>query len=511
MRSVKQPVVWWTILTVGWVALFAEQAVWTAEKQGPQGPAEAKPDSHSSGGSAYGPPLALHPENNRYFLWRGKPTVLIGSGEHYGAVLNLDFDFHRYLAVLAADGLNHTRTFSGTYREVPRSFGITDNPLAPKPGRYIAPWACSDQPGYYDGGNKFDLARWDEAYFERLHQFMRTAQRHGVVVEMNLFCPLYDDELWKASPMNIQNNINGVGDCPRTEVLTLKHPRLVEVQTAFTRKIVQELNPYDNLYYEVCNEPYFGGVTEDWQRRITDVIVETERHLPNKHLISWNIANGRKKVENPHPAISIFNFHYCVPPDTVAMNAHLGKVIGENETGFRGKDDVLYRTEAWDFILAGGALFSHLDYSFTPGHPDGTLRDYRSPGGGSPELRKQLAILKQFIHGFDFLRMRPGTGFIKQVSEKLSVQALAEPGRQYALYLHVPLPNKPKNLKELLRDRIQTELVLELPAGRYRAEWVDTKTGQIADSARFQHPGGPKTLLSPVFANDIALRILAEQ
>ena len=326
------------ILAVGLGIGMVGQPVGTAEKQAPQGSAEAKAaEPNLSGDAAYGPPLALHPENGRYFLWRGKPTVLIGSGEHYGAVLNLDFDFRRYLAVLAADGLNHTRTFSGTYREVSSSFGITDNPLAPKPGRYIAPWARSNQPGYYDGGNKFDLTRWDEAYFQRLHQFMRTAQRHGVVVEMNLFCPLYDDELWKASPMNIRNNINGVGDCPRTEVFTLKHPKLLEVQTAFTRKIVQELNPYDNLYYEVCNEPYFGGVTEDWQRRITDVIVETERHLPKKHLISWNIANGRKKVENPHPAVSIFNFHYCVPPDTVAMNAHLGKVIGENETGFRGK------------------------------------------------------------------------------------------------------------------------------------------------------------------------------
>jgi hypothetical protein len=31
-------------------------------------------------------PIALHPDNPRYFLWRGKPTVLITSAEHYGAV-----------------------------------------------------------------------------------------------------------------------------------------------------------------------------------------------------------------------------------------------------------------------------------------------------------------------------------------------------------------------------------------------------------------------------------------
>ena len=108
-------------------------------------------------------PLALHPENPRYFLFRGKPTVLVTSGEHYGAVLNLDFDFVRYLDALAGDGLNHTRLFSGTYREVPASFGITDNTLAPKPGRYVAPWARSTQPGDFDGGMKFDLSRWDES------------------------------------------------------------------------------------------------------------------------------------------------------------------------------------------------------------------------------------------------------------------------------------------------------------------------------------------------------------
>ena len=40
--------------------------------------------------------ISLHPENPHYFLWRGRPTILITSAEHYGAVLNLDFDFRRY-------------------------------------------------------------------------------------------------------------------------------------------------------------------------------------------------------------------------------------------------------------------------------------------------------------------------------------------------------------------------------------------------------------------------------
>ena len=34
-----------------------------------------------------------------------------------------------------------------------------------------------------------------------------------------------------------------------------------------------------------------------------------------------NIANGSRKVEQPNPGVSIFNFHYCNPPDAVAENS----------------------------------------------------------------------------------------------------------------------------------------------------------------------------------------------
>ena len=37
-------------------------------------------------------PIQLHPENPHYFLYKGKPLALITSAEHYGALLNLDFD-----------------------------------------------------------------------------------------------------------------------------------------------------------------------------------------------------------------------------------------------------------------------------------------------------------------------------------------------------------------------------------------------------------------------------------
>ncbi len=70
------------------------------------------------------------------------------------------------------------------------------------------------------------------------------------------------------NPMNARNNVNGVGDVPSKEVYTLKHKDLLEKQLAFVRKAVGELREFDNVYFEVCNEPYFGGVTGDWQDRV---------------------------------------------------------------------------------------------------------------------------------------------------------------------------------------------------------------------------------------------------
>lgn len=119
----------------------------------------------SSAPVAGGEPIKLHRENPHYFLWRGKAVVLVTSGEHYGAVLNLDFDYKRYVDALHADGLNLTRTFTGAYVEPQGAFQIARNTLAPGPGRFICPWARSDTPEYANGGNKFDLTQWDPAYF----------------------------------------------------------------------------------------------------------------------------------------------------------------------------------------------------------------------------------------------------------------------------------------------------------------------------------------------------------
>ena len=454
--------------------------------------------SGDTAGPAQSPtgPLEIHPENPHYFRWRGRPTVLIGSGEHYGALINLDFDYRRYFDTLAADGMSLTRVFSGAYVEPQGAFNIARNTLAPLPGRFIAPWARSDQPGYANGGNRFDLRRWDDSYFARLKALVAYAAEKNVVVEFTLFCPMYEDTQWNLSPMNIRNNINDVGGVDRLDVYTLdRHGGLLPIQEAFTRKAVTELNAMDNVIFEIINEPYTRKVPLDWQRRITDVIIETERSLPRRHLISQNIANKSGIVAAAHPAVSVFNFHYA-NPEAVSANYGLNKVIGDNETGFKGTSDAPYRQEAWEFILAGGGLFNHLDYSFAAGFEDGTfIYPSTQPGGGNAAFRRQMKVLRDFIHGFDFVGMRPEDTVIKTATAGVVAHALVA-DRAMAIFAK--------------GGGSGMTLTVQLPGGSWTAEWIDTITGATTAPIELAG-GGARAISAPAYTADIALRLIRKE
>jgi hypothetical protein len=167
------------------------------------------------------------------------------------------------------------------------------------------------------------------------------------------------------------------------------------------------------------------------------VVADAVAKLPQPVLLSQNVANQGRRVVDPHPAISIFNFHYATPPDTIAWNAHHQRLIGDNETGFRGTADLAYRSEGWDFILAGGGLYDNLDYSFTVGHEDGTFAiPPTQPGGGGSTLRRQLGVLRRFIDRFDLTSTRPAPELVVGgVPPGGSVQVLAQGRDAFGVYL----------------------------------------------------------------------------
>jgi hypothetical protein len=465
------------------------------------------------------PPIRPHPANPHYFLFRDKPTVLITSGEHYGAVLNADVDYKKYLATIDSDGLNYTRIFGGSYVEVPaKSFGILRNDLAPQPGRFIAPWIRSETPGYAGGGNKFDLTKWNPEYFERYHAFLADASKRGIVVEISLFSSHYDEMMWKISPFHPSNNVNSTSDIEWKKLQTLDNGNILAFQEKYARKLVDEARDFDNVIFEIQNEPWSDrptltsvvnpylrppgrdqypnsvDIADDlsvaWQARVAEWITQEEAPLPSHHLIAQNYSNFVASISKLSPGVDVVNFHYAYP-DAVTLNYGLGKAIAYDETGFLGREDDAYRRQAWNFMLSGGSIFDALDYSFSPGHEDGADLEPNGPGGGSPTFRHQLKILREFLDQFSILMLRPDTTTVKHATAVVA-HALSNPGLEYAIYLDGNGP---------------AELTLTLPAGNYRAEWFNTKTGAIDKSENFYQAGATKILMSPPFENGIALRV----
>ena len=106
--------------------------------------------------------------------------------------------------------------------------------------------------------------------------------------------------------------------------------------------------------------------------------------------------------------------------------------------------------------------------------------------------------------------MRPDNSVIRRVEPELSARALVQPGKAYAVYLHVPIPQKVDDASPLTGPSVRARIVLDLPAGTYDVQWWNTTTGKIDKSESVRHEGGPLQLETPEFHADLALRIVAE-
>ncbi len=466
-------------------------------------------------------PIKLCPANPHYYEFNGRPTVLLTSADHYGAVVNLDFDYVAYLDALKANGMNYTREWPGALLEMVGEF-YPENNMGPRPDRTIVPWARSNTPGHVYGGNKFDLDKWNPEFFARLKDFIANAAERGIVVEICFFNSQYTHR-WPLSPLYYRNNIQGVGKCDFKDAQTLKHPDLVQRESDYVSKITQEVNGFDNVILEICDEPSLFTLASEagpWVGHLLEVVHNTEARLPNKHLVAQEVDGG---VGGPidfsdSPLLSVIVGQYVWGREQ-GSSAEMGgmkgldyeykhnKPIEFNETPYypfqyrTGDPIAASRVEAWEFIVGGGASFNHLNGRYTVENPAGKTPD-------NAQVLGALRSLKDFIYSFDFVKMSPDKGFVAGgIPREAYCRGISEPGEQYALYHHHSVLTDSKDYYVVTPGRYAETLVVDLPCGAYKAEWVDPASGSVLGAVTFAHQGGSRTLSTPEHAVDIALRI----
>src|SRR5919202_3037220 len=245
----------------------------------------AAPDSNAvtSSGSSTGPgaagPLAISETNPRYFTVAASDVAHRQAVYLTGSHVNNNFhdgsgpgpdcaetpepnDFRAYLAFLKERGHNFVRLWRWEQFKSQAAGGNFHLCMAPQPWQRTGPGSAKD------GQPKFDLSKFDEAYFDRLRERVASAGREGIYVGVMLFdgwalhlSPAPDNV--EGHPFHAANNVNGIGIASIRDYQVLPlDPRVQALQEAYIKKVVDALHDLPNVLWEVANESSGGGTVD---------------------------------------------------------------------------------------------------------------------------------------------------------------------------------------------------------------------------------------------------------
>ncbi len=475
-------------------------------------------------------PVSVCKTNPHYFFFKNKPLVFVTSDHHYGAVIDQDFDYKKFLDYLSENGMNLTRIYPGAMLEKPDKYHI-GNPLGPLPGRQILPWAKSTQTGanplLAEDGNpsfKYDLESWNPEYFNRLKDFVSYAGKKNIIVEVAFFNGMYYD-CWPLNALYHENNIQNVGqyeaeDCGLFTTNETRNQDVIRYQKEYIKKITIELNGFDNLIYDICDEPSLQGLQGGsiallpdslvipWINEIKDAFLQAEKNLHKKHILGQTVQNLSPDFSNEDwcdwlPA------EYVKPgQNALSMDYKSNKPIVNVESNYFGcsltKEPYTpesVRLEGWWFMLGGGAGNINLNGEYYRGHETGGEFTQQ-------QIVPQRKILKDFMFSLDLLKISRYMNF-RGTPDRAFCNILSVPGKQYAMYLfHAKYESEWGShfipLSGVYRDTI---ILNEIPLGNYKAEWIDPVTGKTVLTENLKTEDGKLQLKTPEYALDIACRI----
>ena len=338
---------------------------------------------------------------------------------------------------------------------------------------------------------------------------MKTAGKNDIIVEAVLFFASYTLEY---SPLYYKNNINGIDKINANQYMTLNNGNVLKRQEDYCRKLIKELNGYDNLIINVANEPWFDNqehpgfvslppkATKEWIKRVSQWIKETEADLAKKHLISVDYVNEGVKIseedlQNYYKNISVFNHHYDRNAKSVALNYHTVKrAFAFNETGLMPPVTPQYRIQGWKYIFSGGALYNNLDFTFQAGYEDGSGKtDFTCEwysGCTDPEIKVQLANLLKFVKRLNIIKMKPDFQSIALNYGDENIYPLIWKGHQYAVYFE---------------GGNRAKIKLTITNGLWTVDWLNPADLNVISEEKYRVKNNFLELSGPKYSEDILL------
>ncbi|MHC4628778.1 MAG: hypothetical protein ACYTDV_17510, partial [Planctomycetota bacterium] len=196
----------------------------------------------------------------------GKPLLAFGC--HFEHMFFDDYDYEHWTKWAISHGMNHCRTrlYHAYYRD-------------------YSPFVRTE-----DG--RYDLTKWDESFWRRFHRICSHLQSNGIIIHMLIWPQGSGGHWWQGDGYYLpKNNVHPEAAYIRPKKSTAgfwqsysKGKRdLYEIQTAILWKLVAESADYDNLYYDICHEPFIHAMKPDAREDLREFLGETTRRFVEKY------------------------------------------------------------------------------------------------------------------------------------------------------------------------------------------------------------------------------------
>ena len=438
-------------------------------------------------------PLRVHPTNSRYFTdGSGKAIYLTGAHtwnnfQDFGpADPPPAFDFNAYLDFLE----KHHHNFIRLWRWELVKWNTAAN--QEKESKILTaaphPWARTGPGLALDGKPKFDLEKFDEAYFERLRSRAAAARERRIYVSVMLFEGWglqFVADGWKAHPFHPANNVNGIdgdtnGDGKGIEIHTLGRPAITRLQEAYVRQAIDAVNDLDNVLYEISNENH--PPSTEWQYHVIRYIHQYEKTKPKQHPVGMTF-----QYEGGSNATLLAG-----PADWISPNpkADGGYDYQSNPPPADGRKVILSDTDhLWGIGGDTQWVWKSFLCGLNPIFMDPYKREILSRDSENQweAVRRALGDTRRFAERMNLAAMTPRPELVS------TRYCLANPGVEYLIY----------------QPKTGEAFSVELKAGTYQFEWFDPAKGASAGSGRIESTGGAQQFKAP-FEGDAVFYLKAQ-
>ena len=481
--------------------------------------------------------LFVNPDNRRYFTdgvkVDGQYRSIYLTGAHTWCNFidcgssnpPVPFDFDKYLDFLQANHLDFFRLWRAeNARGGEQGPDFWFNPM---------PYQRSSECCAFDGGNKFDLEKFNQEYFDRMRERITNASRRGIYLSIMLFdgwsveSKFGSHQPWPGHPYNAANNVNNIngdvngnGQGEETHILT--DTPVTALQEAYVRKVIDTVNDLNNVLYEISNESPGDNPTtqmdgsKNWQYHMISVVRTYEATKPKQHPVGmtweWQNGNNQYLYESPADWISPgghFDLDAYEPPATTGtMDSKVILSDTDHQCGICGSLQWVWK-------------------SFTRGENPVFMDPYdgQAPGRGAPEnydpnnpndvrIRKNLGYTRDYANRMNLTSMTPQP---KLCSTKYCLINAVSSGAEYLVYLPaVATLSMDKLLNKLHIDK---DISISLPIGsqvdvdlsgspiELSVEWFNPSNGDTVAGKSIK--GGTVMSFIAPFAGDAILYIHA--